>query len=65
MRRQAISLHEISGAINDYADRFGYGVVRDLIGHGIGTQMHEEPEIPNFRQRTRGPEAEIRHDAGH
>ena len=47
-------LHEISGAINDYADRFGYGVVRDLIGHGIGTQMHEEPEIPNFRQRTRG-----------
>jgi methionyl aminopeptidase len=29
-------------------------VVRDLIGHGIGTQMHEEPEIPNFRQRTRG-----------
>ena len=47
-------LHEISGAINDYADRFGYGVVRDLIGHGIGTQMHEEPEIQNFRQRTRG-----------
>ena len=47
-------LHEISGAVNDYADRFGYGVVRDLIGHGIGTQMHEEPEIPNFRQRTRG-----------
>ena len=47
-------LHEISGAINEYADRFGYGVVRDLIGHGIGTQMHEEPEIPNFRQRTRG-----------
>lgn len=52
--KAGLFLHEISGAVNDYADRFGYGVVRDLIGHGIGTQMHEEPEIPNFRQRTRG-----------
>ena len=34
--------------------RFGYGVVRDLCGHGIGTQLHEEPEIPNFRQMRRG-----------
>lgn len=47
-------LHEISKAIGDYAESFGYGVVRDLCGHGIGTHMHEEPEIPNFKQFRRG-----------
>lgn len=47
-------LHDISGAIGEYAERFGYGVVRDLCGHGIGSSLHEEPEIPNFRQRRRG-----------
>lgn len=47
-------LHEISAAIGDYAESFGYGVVRDLCGHGIGTEMHEDPEIPNFRQFRRG-----------
>lgn len=48
-------LHEISRAIGDYAESYGYGVVYDLVGHGIGTHLHEEPEIPNFRQRRRGP----------
>ncbi len=47
-------LHEISAAIGNYAESFGYGVVRDLCGHGIGTKMHEDPEIPNFRQFRRG-----------
>ena len=47
-------LHEISNAIGDYAESFGYGVIRDLVGHGIGTQMHEDPEVPNFRQKSRG-----------
>jgi methionyl aminopeptidase len=47
-------LHEISAAIGGYAEQFGYGVVRDLCGHGIGTQMHEDPEIPNFKQFRRG-----------
>ena len=47
-------LHEISGAIGDYAESFGYGVVRDLVGHGIGTKMHEDPQIPNFRCKSRG-----------
>lgn len=47
-------LHEISNAIGDYAESFGYGVVEDLCGHGIGTQLHEDPEIPNFRQFRRG-----------
>ena len=47
-------LYDISGAIGDYAEQFGYGVVRDLVGHGIGTKMHEPPEIPNYRQKRRG-----------
>lgn len=47
-------LHEISNAINDYCDQFGYGVVRDLVGHGVGAHLHEDPQIPNFRQKSRG-----------
>ncbi len=42
-------LYDISAAIGDYAESFGYGVIRDLCGHGIGTSMHEDPDIPNFR----------------
>lgn len=52
--RDGNHLNDISGAIGDYANSFGYGVVYDLVGHGIGTHMHEEPEIPNFRKRRRG-----------
>ena len=48
-------LHDISNAIMDYATKFGYGVVRDLTGHGIGSHLHEDPDIPNFRQKKRGP----------
>lgn len=47
-------LSDISGAIEDYAESFGYGVVYDLVGHGIGTHLHEEPEVPNFRTGRRG-----------
>ena len=47
-------LHDISRAIGDYAESFGYGVVRDLCGHGIGTHLHEDPDIPNYRKLTRG-----------
>ncbi len=47
-------LNDISAAIEDYCTGFGYGVVRDLVGHGIGTSLHEEPQIPNFRQWRRG-----------
>ena len=48
-------LYDISRAIGDYAESFGYGVVRELCGHGIGTSLHESPEIPNFQMRRRGP----------
>ena len=52
--REGNHLHEISNAISAYAESFGYGVVRDLVGHGIGTHLHEDPQIPNFTQRSRG-----------
>lgn len=53
-------LNDISSAVQKYAESFGYGVVRDLVGHGIGTKLHEEPEVPNFSQRKKG----IRLEAG-
>ena len=48
-------LFDISNAIDDYISQFGYGIVRDLVGHGVGCQLHEDPQIPNFRQPRRGP----------
>lgn len=48
-------LHDISEAIQTYVESFGFSVVRDLVGHGIGKNLHEEPQIPNFKQRSRGP----------
>lgn len=47
-------LNDISKAIGAYAQSFGYGVVTDLVGHGIGTSLHEDPQIPNFAQKKRG-----------
>ena len=47
-------LNDISAAIQAYAEKFGYGVVRDLVGHGIGTHLHEDPEVPNFAQKKKG-----------
>ena len=47
-------LNDISKAIGAYAAKFNYGIVRDLVGHGIGTHLHEDPQIPNFPQKRRG-----------
>ena len=47
-------LYDISKAIQIHAEKFGYGVVRDFVGHGIGQQVHEDPEVPNFAQRRKG-----------
>lgn len=47
-------LFDISAAIGRYAEKHGYGVVRDLCGHGIGTALHEAPEIPNYEMKRRG-----------
>lgn len=48
-------LNDISSAIGSYAEKHGYGVVRDLVGHGIGKQLHEEPQVPNYNTPRRGP----------
>ena len=47
-------LADISGAIEDVAAEAGYGVVRAFVGHGIGTEMHEEPQVANYRTGSRG-----------
>ena len=46
---------DISAAVQEYAERFGYGVVRELEGHGLGRKMHEDPGVPNYGARGRGP----------
>ena len=47
-------LNDVSSAIQAYAESFGYGVVRDLVGHGIGSHLHEDPEVPNFSRNRKG-----------
>ncbi|MDR3592187.1 MAG: type I methionyl aminopeptidase [Negativicutes bacterium] len=48
-------LSDISHAVQSYAEGFGYGVVRDFVGHGIGRSMHEDPQVPNYGIPGRGP----------
>ena len=45
---------DIGQAVQEYAESHGYGVIRDLCGHGIGTEMHEDPNVPNFGHAGRG-----------
>lgn len=54
MAKDGKHLYDISAAVDHYVSQFGYGIVRDLVGHGIGTHLHEDPQIPNFRQKRRG-----------
>ena len=54
MARAGNRLNDISKAIDYYISGFGYGIVRDLVGHGVGSKLHEDPQIPNFAQRRRG-----------
>lgn len=46
---------DIANAVQEHAERHGYSVVRELVGHGLGRDMHEEPEVPNYGARGRGP----------
>lgn len=46
---------DISSAVQDYVIPYGYGIVRELVGHGLGREMHEDPEVPNYGHRGRGP----------
>ena len=45
---------DIGYAIQSYAESFGFGVVKDLVGHGIGQELHEEPQIPNYGEQNTG-----------
>lgn len=49
---------DIGYEVQNYVESFGYGVVRDLVGHGLGTSLHEKPEVPNFGKRGSGSKLE-------
>jgi methionyl aminopeptidase len=51
-------IDDISGAVEDVARPHGYGIIRQFVGHGIGTSMHEEPQVPNYRTGRRGRKLE-------
>ena len=53
--REGKRLLDISAAIQQYVESHGYSVVREFVGHGIGTAMHEAPEVPNYGHPGRGP----------
>ena len=46
---------DIGAAVQAHAEHYGYGVVRELVGHGLGKKMHESPEVPNYGRRGTGP----------
>ncbi len=53
--RNGNRIGDLSFAIQNHAEKNGYGVVRELIGHGLGRKLHEAPEVPNFGKRSKGP----------
>ena len=53
--RQGMRLSDLSHAIQTHAEKNGFSVVREFVGHGIGAKMHEEPQIPNFGEPNHGP----------
>lgn len=53
--REGNRLSDISHAIQEYVESHGLSVVRDYVGHGIGTKLHEDPQVPNFGRPGRGP----------
>lgn len=55
MARAGNHLFDISNAIDASIKPYGYGIVREFVGHGIGSKLHEDPQIPNFKQLRRGP----------
>ena len=53
--KQGNNLADVCGAIEDYVKPFGFGIVRDYVGHGVGRKLHEEPSVPNYRPHHRLP----------
>lgn len=58
MVRDGVKVGDIAAAIQEVLERAGYGIVRDLVGHGVGHQLHEEPNIPNYGKKGSGPALE-------
>ena len=46
---------DISNAIQTYAEKHNLGVVKELVGHGVGSELHEEPDVPNYGKKGTGP----------
>jgi len=46
---------DISHAVEEYCSSYGYGIVKNYVGHGVGAKLHESPEVPNFGKAGRGP----------
>ncbi len=55
MARMGNRVFDISAAIQNHVEKNGYSVVRSLVGHGVGSELHEDPEVPNFGTAGRGP----------
>ena len=53
--RSGVALGVVSNTIGEYIEGSGFGVVREYVGHGVGREMHEEPQVPNFGPHDRGP----------
>jgi methionyl aminopeptidase len=51
-------ISDVSAAVQTYVEGFGFGVVREYVGHGIGRALHESPEVPNYVSKMRGPRLE-------
>lgn len=52
--KQGNRLGDISSAIQENADKYGFGIVRELVGHGVGIELHEEPQVPNYGKKGKG-----------
>ena len=57
--RPGYHISDVGAAVQKHAEEHGYGVVRDLVGHGIGREMHEPPDVPNFTDRRMGRGAKL------
>lgn len=53
--KEGCRIGDIGAAVQEYSESFGYGVVRPLTGHGIGHEMHQEPDVPNYKTIRKGP----------
>lgn len=53
--KQGALLEDVCGAVEDFVRPYGYGIVRDYVGHGVGRHLHEDPQVPNYRPKYRLP----------